>query len=486
MSGALLFLLLTATPSEIEQRLERVVNGLLPSGAFTGRFGPKATLKERMAYYHTPGVSIAVINDGRIEWTRAFGVREQGEPAPVTERTLFQAGSVSKPIFAMAVMRLVQEKTLDLDEDVNRYLTSWKIPASESWQPRVTLRQLLTHSAGLTVHGFPGYATNEKLPTVIDILEGRPNANTPRVEVNILPGVQLRYSGGGTTVAQQAVVDRLGQPFPRIMRETLLEPLGMTDSTYEQPLPVSRTRAAATAHPWKGRPLPGRWHVYPEMAAAGLWTTPTDLARAGVELQKALKGESPLFSLETAKRMLTPSVTDEIGIGFFLEGKDEDVRFGHGGWDEGFVAEMTVYKDRGMGAVVMVNSNEGQPLLREIQRAVAREYGWPGYFPANASKATVADGVLESYTGDYATKSGVRLSVTRTEGGLRLAAEGQPPIDLTAESETKFHAGILNTEFVFAHAEKDRLASLTLSQGGRQTTAEKVALPPSDETAKSP
>jgi len=298
--------------------------------------------------------------------------------------------------------------------------------------------------------------------------------------------VQLRYSGGGTTVAQQAVVDRLGQPFPQIMRKTVLDPLGMANSTYEQPLPVSRTRAAATAHPWKGRPLPGRWHVYPEMAAAGLWTTPTDLARAGIELQKALKGESPLFSMETAKRMLMPSVTDEIGIGFFLEGTGEDVRFGHGGWDEGFVAEMTVYKDKGMGAVVMVNSNEGQPLLREIQRAVAKEYGWPGYFPADKSKATVADGVLESYTGDYVTKSGVRFSVTRTDGALRLTAAGQPPIDLTAESETKFYAAILNTEFVFAPAEKDRPASLTLSQGGRQTTAEKVAPPPSGETANSP
>lgn len=142
---------------------------------------------------------------------------------------------------------------------------------------------------------------------------------------------------------------------------------------------------------------------------------------------------------------------------------------------------MTVYKDRGMGAVVMVNSNEGQPLLREIQRAVAREYGWPGYFPAEKTKATVPDRVLESYAGDYATKSGVKLSVTRTEGGLWLAAEGQPPIDLTAESETKLHTPMLNTEFVFASAEKDRPASLTLSQGGRQTTAEKVALAPSEE-----
>src|SRR5262249_27708993 len=151
--------------------------------------------------------------------------------------TLFQAGSVSKPIFALAVMRLAQEGKVDLDEDVNRYLISWKVPANGSWQPRITLRQLLSHSGGMTVHGFPGYASDEKVPSVLDILDGRPPANTPRIEVNIVPGTQLRYSGGGITVAQQLVVDLLGEPFPKMMREVILDPLRMKHSTYEQPLP---------------------------------------------------------------------------------------------------------------------------------------------------------------------------------------------------------------------------------------------------------
>src|ERR1043166_3612680 len=150
------------TPDEIEHRIERVISGLLPETAFINRYGAKAALKERMAFYHTPGVSIAVVNHYKIEWARGFGLKEWGKRAPVTEMTLFQAGSISKPIFALAVMRLIEEARLDLDEDVNRYLTSWKVPPNGSWQPRITLRQLLSHSAGLTVHGFPGYLRTEK------------------------------------------------------------------------------------------------------------------------------------------------------------------------------------------------------------------------------------------------------------------------------------------------------------------------------------
>ena len=342
----------TAAPAApVEARVQRVLGGLLPETAVQNRYGPPASLTDRMAYYNTPGVSIAVIHDGRIEWARGFGVRERGRPEPVTERTLFQAGSISKPIFALAVMRLVQEGRLDLDEDVNRYLTSWKVPANDAWQPRVTLRQILGHSAGLTVHGFPGYGSEETLPSVVQVLNGEPPANTLPVRVNMVPGVQFRYSGGGTTVGQLLVSDLLGRPFPTLMRELVLDPLGMADSTYEQPLPPARAAVAATAHPWKGRPLAGRWHVYPEMAAAGLWTTATDLARAGLNVQQAHPGRrthAPFVG--PAQAMLTPSAASkDIGIGFFLEGEGSGARFGHGGWDEGFVAKATFLKDQRPG-----------------------------------------------------------------------------------------------------------------------------------------
>src|SRR5262245_33649792 len=235
MKHVLILLVAFSALAKENPRINRVLNGLLPDSPFRNQFEAKASLKDRMAYFHTPGLSIAVVNDYKIEWARGFGVKEWGKPAPVTEDTMFQAGSVSKPMFALAVMRLVQDGRLDLDRDVNDYLKSWRVPANGSWQPRITLRHLLSHTAGTTVHGFPGYCRTDKVPTVPQLLNGEPPANTSAVLVNILPGTQLRYSGGGTTIAQLMVSDVLGLPFPEIMREILLARTGMKHSTYEQP-----------------------------------------------------------------------------------------------------------------------------------------------------------------------------------------------------------------------------------------------------------
>jgi CubicO group peptidase (beta-lactamase class C family) len=292
--------------------------------------------------------------------------------------------------------------------------------------------------------------------------------------VNILPGSRFRYSGGGTTVAQQLVVDVVGQPFPRIVQDLVLGPLGMTHSTYQQPLPDDRAGDAATAHPSKNRPVEGKWHVYPEMAAAGLWTTPSDLARAGIDVQSALKGQSHrLLNPDSAVAMVTPGVAEVIGIGFFLSGKGENARFGHGGVDEGFDANMTFYKDKGLGAVVMLNSNEGFPLMAEIERAIAREYGWPGYFPDDKPHA-VATATLEKYVGSYRTKTKRPIAVTRVEGVLFLKFDEQPPIKLTAESETRFAATVVNAKVAFEKDDKGEVNGLSLEQDERPVTAERV------------
>ena len=231
----------------------------------------------------------------------------------------------------------------------------------------ITLRQLLSHTAGTTVHGFPGYLKSEKIPTVPELLSGKNPSNTSEVRVNMLPGTNFRYSGGGTTVAMLSIMDELGKPFPAIMRETLFDPMKLTYSTYEQPLPADKEAMASTAFPWKGNPIPGGYHVYPEMAAAGLWTNPSELAAFAVEVQQALDGKSTMFKKETIDEMLTPQkVMDGIGIGFFLESKGDSARFGHNGWDEGFVANFIAYRKGGKGAIIMVNSNEGYEIMDEI------------------------------------------------------------------------------------------------------------------------
>lgn len=464
----------------IDHRIKHIINNLLPVTGLEGKFSLPQTVRSRLAYYHTPGISIAVINDFEIEWAKGFGLRDGRYRTKVTTETLFQAGSISKPIFALAVMRLAQDGQLNLDEEIHHYLSSWRVPANEGWQPKITLRQLLSHTAGLTVHGFPGYQSSEKLPTVTKILNGEHPANTAKVEVNILPGTQFRYSGGGTTVAQQALVDLLKKPFPQIMRETVFEPLGLTNSTYEQPLPGSWAKRAATAHPWKGIPLKGKFHTYPEMAAAGLWTTATDLARVGVELLQVLHARRAptLLTQETIESMLRPQLDHQkvgegefVGLGFFCNGKEAGFHFGHGGWDEGFVAQMRFYKDIGKGAVVMINSNEGYPLLDEIMRALAYEYEWPDALPKEKKPASLTN--LHEYTGLYATKTGMQFQVNVVGDSLALQHGQQPPLPIFPSSEIEFFTKALNTGIRFEKDDQARVVALTISQEGNQIKADR-------------
>jgi len=457
---------------EVEARIERVLRGLLPLTELPREFGPPAELSARMRYFHTPGVSIAVIHDGKVQWARAFGVRDAKTREPMTTETMLQAASISKPVFALAVMRLVEQGKLGLDEDVDHYLKSWKVPASGDFRPLITLRELLGHSAGLTVHGFAGYHAGEPLPTVPQILDGATPANSPPVRVNILPETAFRYSGGGTTVAMLSVMDQLGQPFPKIMRDLVLDPFGMTHSTYEQPLPEAKYGAAATGHPWKGDPLEGKWHTYPEMGAAGLWTTPTDLCAVGLEMQRAIRGESKLLSKARAEEMVTRNLGD-VGIGFFMQGKGATMRFGHNGWNEGFVSLATFYKEKGLGTVIMVNSNEGIPLLEELERAIASEYAWPDYFEPKKKRVELADAELDRLAGTYESENGVRVVVARNGKDLTIQVGKQPALRLAPSETTKFFAPNLALEAEFKVEAKKPAESLVLEQDQRRLEAKR-------------
>ncbi len=239
-----------------------------PAVIVKGEPAATAKLADRMAALHVPGVSIAVIHDGRIEWARGFGVTRSGGP-PVTPDTLFQAASISKPVAAMAVLHLVQAGKLSLDTDVNEYLKSWKVPANSFTERRkVTIRELLTHSAGMTVHGFGGYAGGAPVPTLIEVLNGEKPANSPPIRVDIEPGTLWRYSGGGYVVVQQLLLEVTGEPFPKLMHDTVLAPIGMTRSTYEQPLPQNRMAEAATPYRADGE-LRSRWTARVSRNGAG-------------------------------------------------------------------------------------------------------------------------------------------------------------------------------------------------------------------------
>jgi CubicO group peptidase (beta-lactamase class C family) len=334
------------------------------------------SLAKLMEIYRVPALSVSVIQDYKIAWAKAYGVTDVGATTPATTKTLFQAGSISKPVAAAGALFLVEQGKLKLDQDVNLELKTWKVPGNEFTKTeKVTLRRLMSHTAGLTVHGFPGYDGNDAIPSIVQILNGEKPANTAPVRVDMVPGTKERYSGGGVTIEQLMVMDATGKPFPEFMRETVLDRIGMRDSSYEQPLPPSRASQTAGGTRSDGKAIHGRWHIYPEMAAAGLWTTPTDLASFAIEIALSKQGKANhVLSQKMTSEMLTP-VLDEAGLGFFME-KDNPGQFGHNGADEGFQALLTMNADTGNGIAVMANSDQGINLAQFLVRRVANEYAW--------------------------------------------------------------------------------------------------------------
>jgi CubicO group peptidase (beta-lactamase class C family) len=381
--------------TQLEQRIERVENGFASIPLGENEPPLQFNLQKLMEVYKVPGLSVAVIDNFKIVWAKAYGVTEAGTGTPVTTKTLFQAGSISKPVAATGALYLVEHGKLALDEDVNRKLVSWKVPENEfTKDQKVTLRRLMSHSAGLIVHGFPGYAVDSPIPTLVQIFNGEKPANTAPIRVDIVPGTKGVYSGGGITIEQQLVIDVTGEPFPQFMRETVLDKIGMLESTYEQPLPPVRAALAASGTYADGKLVRGKWHIYPEMAAAGLWTTPSDLARFAIEIALSKQGKANhVLSQTMTQQMLTPQI-DRIGLGFFLGDKNNPGQFGHGGADEGFQAMLTMFSDSGRGVAVMANSDNGITVANYLIKSIAREYAWsntPEKEPAADVLMLVAD-----------------------------------------------------------------------------------------------
>ena len=459
--------------AETQQHIDHVQSGLLPGVVMKDDPHPTHSVSERMAALHVPGVSIAVIHHGVIEWAQGFGVTRFGG-LPVTSETIFQAGSISKPVAAMAALRLVQQGKLSLDADVNTLLTSWKLPADPiaAGKP-VTLRELLTHTGGTTVHGFPGYAIDAPVPSLIQILNGEKPANSAAIRSEAVPGSKWNYSGGGYTIMQQILVDVTHEPFPKLLQDTVLTPIGMTSSTYQQPLPPDRQSSAATPYQGNGSPVAGGAHIYPEMAAAGLWTTPTDLARYEIEVERSLAGKSNrVLSKEMTAQMVTAGLGGW-GLGLQIEGTGSDLRFSHGGSNAGFESFMVAYEQGGEGAVVMTNAQAGSALAIEIIRSIAVEYGWPDYRSKVRAAVVVDPKILSDYVGTYQLAPNFDLIVTVEDGHLKTQVTGQQKLDMAAESETKFFPTAFDAEIEFVKNDQGKVTHLVLHQNGHGVAAQK-------------
>ena len=349
--------------------------------AQTGGAGELAplTIAQVMDKLHVPGVSVAVIRDFQIHWAKAYGVADVVSGAKVDTDTLFQAASISKPVAAMAVLRAVQDGRFGLDDDINGILRSWKLPTGEFTKSQpVTPRALLSHTSGLDDgFGFPGYHPSAPLPTLVQILDGQKPSNVGPVRLGRPPLTAMKYSGGGVTLMQLALMDVLARPFPAIMRQTVLEPLGMTHSAYDQPLSPERDRNAARAHGMDGGAMDAKWHVYPELEAAGLWTTPTDLATFLIEVQQSIRGRSNrVLSRAMAQEMVNPVGVGEYGVGLGVSKIGEGWYVGHGGSNWGFRCDMRAHKIKGYGVAVMTNGDRGGRVIEELEHRIESAYRW--------------------------------------------------------------------------------------------------------------
>lgn len=359
------------------------------------------TIEERMAHYGVHGVSIAVIDSFKIAWVKSYGIMDTASQRPVTDSTLFQAASISKPVFTMAALKLVERGALKLEADVNAQLTSWKVPENEyTATEKVTLKRLLGHVAGTTVHGFEGYVPGDTLPTLDQILNGIAPANSPPVLVDSRPGSAWRYSGGGYCIAAQLMLDAKGGTVPQHMHDLVLQPLGMTHSTYEQPLPTAWANNAASGYVPDGSMTQGKWHVYPEISPDGLWTTATDLARFVIDLQKTITGDSgKVLGRATAMQMVEPFVEPHAAVGLMLNDKMGERYFDHGGWNEGFCGWIVGHVSNGKGAVILINANQPD-FMGEVVRSIARAYDWPSFVPQHKEKPMDSSS-LDAFTGRY-------------------------------------------------------------------------------------
>jgi CubicO group peptidase (beta-lactamase class C family) len=326
--------------------------------------------------HHVPGLSIAVIHNGKIDWAKGYGVREYGKIERVDSTTLFQAASISKPVSAVVALLMVEMDKVILDEDVNEKLLSWKVPDNEFTKNHpVTLRQLLSHSAGLTMHGVPEFTAGAELPSLVQILNGECSVSRKSVGPVVEPGSTFRYSGGGYIVLQLLLTDVDGRPFAPLARELVLEPASMSSSTFEQPLPQELRSHAAAGHLADGTPIRGYWHTLPEQAAGGLWTTPTDLASFAIEVWRSYQGlADAILSQPLARLMLTRQI-DDFGLGFYLPSVGV-FRFQHGGGNAGYRCHFVLSVDSADGVVIMTNGDSGQNVINEVFKAIAIAYGW--------------------------------------------------------------------------------------------------------------
>lgn len=417
------------------------------------------SLAEHMAHYGVPGLSVAVIHDGKLAWARGWGVRDVVSCTPVTPDTDFQAASISKVVTAMLALRMAEQGKIGLDRNINDALRSWRLPKDPKLAPNgVTLRQLLSHTAGLGVHGFTGYVPGAPLPTTVQILDGVPPANTPAVRSVLPAGAQFEYSGGGYVVAQLALADVSGLPFETLAQRDILGPLGMTRSAFAMPPTPAILANAALGHA-NGSVIPGNYRIDPELAPAGLWTTAGDLAKLLMDLQASATGKTGHRLSPAMTRQMMRPVKDNWGLGVAVYPTGIP-RFMHDGVNEGYQSYMIAYTDKGDGVVALANGGDGRRVMSDVVRAIATDYGMTDIAIPATEEKTLSLAELSKAAG-YFVGGGLAVTLEARPDGLYASAGGPVPERLITLSPRRFRSEGLATTVEFTAD----FSSMTMIEG---------------------
>jgi CubicO group peptidase (beta-lactamase class C family) len=455
-----------AYDKDIDTKIKLVENNLVSWVKFDGAH---SNIYDRMKDLKINGVSIAVINNYKIDWAKSYGWADTALKKPVDNNTLFQIASIGKSLNAFGQMSLVQNGKMLLDEDINHYLVRWKFPyASVSKGKKITLANLLSHTAGLSVHGFDGYEWNEQLPTIIQTLNGENPANNPPVRSEFEPGIKSEYSGGGIMISQVMLEDVTKMKYDDYMKKTIFIPLGMTHTSFSTDPPNENF---ATGYRFDGKYITGRYMRFTEQACGGAaWSTASDLAKFIIEVQLSLKNQSnKVLKKETIQKMLTPYLEGtNSAFGFFIDDKKGDLYFQHSGLNPGYSSQFYGSMEGGRGVVVLVNSDITD-FMAEVVNSVAAVYGWKNFNEYTTKKViAVPPDTLKKYAGSYKFEGSETGPNIQYDNGQLYLIDPHSPIKwkLYFTSNDEFfmiEARWADQKFFFAN--QNRVAGFTITTG---------------------
>ncbi len=403
---------------EIKAQLE---NGIRGQVKFLGEPENFSLITDKMSEYKIPALSLAILNEGKIEWADIYQNADFPEEQKLNCASIFQAASLSKPVTFLAAVRMHAAGDIDLDKNVQNYLKDFELPqGKQTAENPVTFRNIFSHTSGITSGGYQGYAKDLALPSDLAIVRGGAGVNTPAIEVITPPNESLAYSGGGYTLAELALQDIYKDDFSNIMKKWILEPAGMKHSEFTQPLPDSKSNQVAKGHTQSGEVVAGGWNNYPEQAAAGLWSNAIDMAKFLIEIYNAYQGKSSIFSQSDIKSILSHERDGSV-YGFIVNRAGDDIAITHYGGNAGYRTGMTISLTSGNGLVYLINSDNGGALGNELILSTSQVYDWQHFKQTSVQRKQVSADVLKELTGKYKWNNQIDLSVTFDENNGQIS-----------------------------------------------------------------